>query len=517
MLLLVNSVWSRRHATFMWLGACGVALSLAWAVPVCAAALYVDPNAGVDTHDGLTPGSALSSIQAAVERTQPGDTVFLMDGIHTGAVEHVHSNSYSVFRLDTRHSGAPGAPVIYTAMPGHDPVIRLDERSNRGVQINGASHITIEGLRFEGNNRLTSFDHAATLDPLDHRRFNTGILMGAEYVGSTPTFHNTHNVIRNNEVAHFGAHGIDIAGGDYITVEGNNVHHNGLYSNSGHSGVNVTGAFDTDGAGGHKIVIRGNTLHHNENLFPFFEAGFITDGNGLIVDHLDFYGGRVLVENNLAYRNGGAGLQALKSERVDFINNTAVLNSLTESLNKGNIDVNWSNDIRVVNNIMLATEGDAIHQIHNSHGLLYVANLHADEDGVVDDQQFSAAALMDFVGFPGFVDLANMDLRLTEASDAVGQGWTAMHSEQDFLDVARLLDGAVDVGAYEFAATRSMALLFSESAFAVSIPEPATVSSWLVLMSLGLPRRRPRCLRHVPRGWARRGRSPISTFSFIGG
>ena len=81
------------------------------------------------------------------------------------------------------------------------------------------------------------------------------------------------------------------------------------------------------------MMMRNNRTHDNHCTQPWVVSGKLSDGNGMIVDdnrntqdgstHIP-YTGRFLVAGDLSYRNGGSGMHAFSSDRVDFINNTVV-------------------------------------------------------------------------------------------------------------------------------------------------------------------------------------------------
>ncbi|MBC8011095.1 MAG: right-handed parallel beta-helix repeat-containing protein, partial [Burkholderiales bacterium] len=135
--------------------------------------------------------------------------------------------------------------------------------------------------------------------------------------------------------------GIVSAEADYLFIENNVAHDNNRYSRYGGSGFSSLEAKDFDGGNGYKIYFVGNISHRNGGDVRWGpRVGTDTsgnrtvtinfsDGNGIIIDsHKGFaYSGRSLVQNNLVYDNGGSGIHALKSDRVDIVNNTAFRNS----------------------------------------------------------------------------------------------------------------------------------------------------------------------------------------------
>ena len=91
-----------------------------------------------------------------------------------------------------------------------------------------------------------------------------------------------------------------------------------------------------------------------------------TDGNGIIIDAwkheqsppFDIYPYEGLVQGNLVYANGGKGIQVAFSANVTLANNTAIGNNrdrLCSTTWRGEINVDLSDNVQVINNLMLAT------------------------------------------------------------------------------------------------------------------------------------------------------------------
>ena len=91
-----------------------------------------------------------------------------------------------------------------------------------------------------------------------------------------------------------------------------------------------------------------------------------TDGNGIIIDAwkhdqtppYDIYPYAGLVQGNLVYANGGKGIQVAFSVNVTIANNTAIGNNrdpLSSSTWRGEINVALTDNVIVINNVMVAT------------------------------------------------------------------------------------------------------------------------------------------------------------------
>jgi hypothetical protein len=88
----------------------------------------------------------------------------------------------------------------------------------------------------------------------------------------------------------------------------------------------------------------------------------MSDGNGIILDlnqHTpdrpnSVFTGRTLVQDNVSFDNGGSGIHTVDAYHVDIINNTAYMNSASPALQYSEIFSYGSDDVRIINNILVA-------------------------------------------------------------------------------------------------------------------------------------------------------------------
>lgn len=93
---------------------------------------------GDDTNSGRSRDQAFRTIAHAADQVNAGDTVRIAGGTYSEAI-----------RL--RASGAPGRPITFTTVPGEQVIIDGDSRRiTTAFQINGKSHIVIDGFYFYG-------------------------------------------------------------------------------------------------------------------------------------------------------------------------------------------------------------------------------------------------------------------------------------------------------------------------------------------------------------------------------
>jgi hypothetical protein len=154
---------------------------------------------------------------------------------------------------------------------------------------------------------------------------------------------------------------------DWVTMENNISRFNCWTTIYGASGMGTLGASNFDGLDNvYKMLIRNNIVYRNETYENWEEVKRPSDGNGIIIDvnqktasrPKGSYLGRTLVQNNLCFDNGGSGIHTVRANRVDIINNTAYLNSANKHLQYSQIYTYGSEDVRIMNNIMVAPIAD---------------------------------------------------------------------------------------------------------------------------------------------------------------
>lgn len=201
----------------------------------------------------------------------------------------------------------------------------------------------------------------------------------------------------------------------------------------------------------------------NRLYVPWIGPCEIFDGNGIIIDDsrntqnqsdLDPYYGRTLIENNLVYKNGGSGIHTYLSDYVDIINNTAYQNQQTPTLNEGEIFANESGNIRIENNIMVASIGKKITMNYKNENCIYRNNLYF---GGTDPKPFGEASI---IADPLFVNLSadttQLDFRLKAGSPAINAANAELISTTDFTRLKRPQGAQADIGAYEMPTPESL-------------------------------------------------------------
>lgn len=96
--------------------------------------IFVSPN-GSDSGDG-SPGRPLRSIQAAIDRSGPGDTIYLREGVHL-----------PLSTIEIGHSGTERRPIRLLAYPGETPIVDGSEfTEEKPILRMRASYWVVKGL-----------------------------------------------------------------------------------------------------------------------------------------------------------------------------------------------------------------------------------------------------------------------------------------------------------------------------------------------------------------------------------
>ena len=416
-------------------------LSLGTPVTVFAQTYYVSTSG--DNNNAGTQSSPWRTIQYAVDKTAPGATVLVEDGVYRESV------------VMTR-SGSPEAYITLKSINQWGAKVEIPTTGKTdGIKI-AADYITVDGFEI--------YDPQTT----------------PEDVGNGVTVYKNHHVnILNNKIYNFGGGGIQLVHFDYVLVENNITFDNAKYNPNQSSGISLFQARAFDDAPGYHIIVRNNRSYGNINLvLPGNPIG-TTDGNGIIIDNFhnkgasDFpfnYPHRTLVENNLAYDNGGKGITVFESDFVDIFNNTVYRNN-TDTQNtgtwRGGLSVIYSNDTVWRNNISIAEPGSGVLAMNR-------AILIAESENTVWENNIT------YSGTPGdpsinfsntSMTLADMgtnllgvdpqlenpggeEFSLRESSPAINAGSDQIVSFLDINYHART-PGQVDVGAFEYGSSVS--------------------------------------------------------------
>ncbi len=449
---------------------------------------YVNATLGRDTYNGLTVNTAKQTIQAASNLTNPGDTVFIMNGtylpIRTG-VQDI---------LDIKRSGTATKYITYKAYPGHTP--KLKGSINLTWQVwcalaIDASYIIVDGIEIEGNNANLTYQigYQGYLDYINGIKDFVKLSrteMGGVSIGKnlpkkiTPSQAVHHIIVRNCIIHDCGGSGGSKC--DYVTFENNRIYNNCWYSYNAGSGLSILGPVDIDTVTSYKIFMKNNIVYNNKTLVPWERIKALSDGNGIILDINNgtqngdtfSYNGRYLIYNNICYNNGGGGIHAYIAKHIDVINNTCYNNGTVVGYPE--MDANASSDVKFYNNIMYARTGASCNA--NDAGI-YDYNLYYNgnvfkpgNNSVIANPQFINLAI-DSTGIP----TANFQLKNFSPAINAGSKVNGQFSPTDLLGINRPFGTRPDIGAYEFTGVQAGGFVKGDLA-ALRVGDGATTLSF---------------------------------------
>ena len=408
---------------------------------ISTATKYYVSGKGNDRNSGLTTSSAFRTIQRAADLTKPGDTVLIMNGEYQNA--HPEGTV-----LEIKRSGTANAWITYKAYPGHRP--KIQHNGWHGIWIyNRASYIEVNGLEVEGNNGKMSSKYALGQK---NDQFNPLTNGNCISIDGTQNGRPHHIRILNNKVHDCGGGGISAIESDYITVDNNEVFNNAWNSTHGCSGISLLNNWNSDNNQNYKMFITRNKVYNNKMLVPWFTTGKIQDGNGIIVDRgmnkqkgskLSAYRGRTLIASNISYKNGGGGIHTFQSENIDIVYNTSYLNNQSPEISCGQISINASNNVNVLNNILYSERGKPINVRYGGSNVRFDYNLNANSSLI------KGSGPSDMIADPQFMNASAGDFRLKLTSPAINSGMNFNSVTTDFLGEPRVKGSRSDRGALE--------------------------------------------------------------------
>ena len=294
---------------------------------------YVSPN-GRDSNDGRSFVTAWRTVNYAVDARSgspvaAGDTVVVLPGTYTEEV------SFS-------RSGQPQASITLKSLFAGAALLRPPFRAYSTLRVTG-SYVAVVGLDVQGG---------------------AGHAIDGGNVAGGRAIRNHHVLIANNHVHDSGGGGIEMAWGDYYTIDGNLSERNCATNPYHTSGISIYQPHAVDTAPGFHNVVRFNVSRLNTEGPSIRDH---TDGNGIIIDDANNtqagpgqsspYRFATLVEGNLAYGNGGKGLQIAWSNYVTARDNTLYKNNHDNAISgtwRGELSNNFSSFNTLSNNIMVA-------------------------------------------------------------------------------------------------------------------------------------------------------------------
>ena len=423
--------------------------------PAAGVTYYVS-GSGNDANDGLTTTTAFLTLQHAEGVTQPGDTVYAMNGTYTNTCA-------SCDVLDISTPGTANAWITYKAYPGQTPTISFN--GWEGVFFEPtAAYVEVNGFTIVGNNANVTLAGALAQSITNPDPAYNGNCVAADGRKGTATVRPNHIRILNNIISECGGGGVATIMSDYVTISGNTIYNSSWYSIYGTSPISTFEDWNSDSATAYKMIVTGNRIFANQEFVPWEAAGKITDGEGIIVDStrnsayqstipIAPYTGRTFIANNVVYTNGSAAIEVFESDHVDVVNNSSYQDLITPILSgRGEMNLNQTSDVNVINNIFSSAAGQNPVAVVPGTTSSIVLNYNLYFGGTNAGDVPNGAN--DLVGDPLYVDPADSTplkvlLSVSPGSPAVGSGTSYLAPATDFAGNPRPGSKGYDRGAYQ--------------------------------------------------------------------
>jgi parallel beta-helix repeat protein len=421
-----------------------------------ATSYYVSPS-GNDNNNGLSLGTAFATCYKVAPLVNPGDIVWFADGVYTNQDLAITRSGTNTAYITFKAINAKAAKITNTW--GNCITIGSSTAQNVG-------YIIIDGFE---------------------------LYAPATYGSGVASGYGAHHITVKNCWAHdCGQSGIQLNDGDYRVIENNICNNNGYLMPEAGSGISLWGMKSFDSNSGWHSIIRNNICFGNING----PTTANTDGNGIIIDdfrntqgghtagikNVTYTGNETLVEGNLCYYNGGAGIQIYITNNVTVQNNTVYLNQRrrTNETWRGNMSISCCHNVKTINNISVVSSAQnfdggsnwSYFQNNSAYGAFalsgdqagsnytYYNNLSYDINATSSNSINSSGITVSFDGTnankaatnplfvsPGITAAANF--RLQSSSPCINAGTANFGLGTFDLDNNPRINGIVDMGAYE--------------------------------------------------------------------
>ncbi|SDR91804.1 Chondroitinase B [Paenibacillaceae bacterium GAS479] len=476
------------------------------ATTVHAATSYYVSTSGSDSNAGTSTGAAFKTLQKAANTANAGDTVFVMAGTYNQKLKITKSGtSGSPITFQNYNNGAVVIEGNSLPVSGREGLVHMANVSNvkvqgfeiRNFQTSSSGAVPV-GIALEGsgsnielrNNKVNNIKNTASSSrnahgisvygskstpwsniTIDGNTLSNLVLGSSESLvlnGNVDGFSVTNNIVRDNDNI-----GIDIIGFEGTAPSGYDQARNGVIRGNSISNIAVknnpayesncycAGGIYVDG--GKNVVIEQNRSFNND---MGIEVASEWQGKST---------SNITVRNNLIYNNRytGIAIGGYDTQRGSTVDSKIVNNTLYNNDTVGNdggqllIQFDTRNNI-IKNNIMVASSSGILiqNQFTQNTGNIVNNNLYYGVNGTSGLKwNWKTSSYTNFSTYksstgndanssvtnPLFVNPTSSNFTLGTGSPAINAGSTdtAIIGSNDFAGNARVLGGAVDIGAYE--------------------------------------------------------------------
>ncbi|HBA82721.1 MAG TPA: DUF5123 domain-containing protein [Verrucomicrobia bacterium] len=448
---------------------------------------FVRPAAGIEIVVAPSGGS-YTSIQAALNQAQAGDSVTVRTG------------TYNEKLAFPRSGNASNGPIVLRAYPGETAIVDGQNRAGQDmIRLDNRDYIRIQGLEIRNNTNVTDGSgirltgacrHVAVEDNVIHDMRGVHA-MGITVYGNSAT-PSSNIVICGNRI-----YDCEPAASEALTLNGNitdfdvssnvvyDVNNIGIDFIGGETEVSVHGSCRNG-------VCRGNHVYRaRSNYGDGYAAGIYVDGGRNIllehnrIHHCDlgleigaenagFDATGIVVRSNLIYSNDKAGLvfggyesAGGRTRNCIFENNTCWKNDALQAGN-GELWIQWASNNRIENNLFYSgpqnlllgsSEGNTLNKLDynlwfseaGESGCTFQWN-GAEYNSFAEYRLAAGQDVHSFFGNPQLTNATAEDFHLSPASPARDAGQPTYRyslSEKDIDGESRVMGDRIDIGADE--------------------------------------------------------------------
>jgi hypothetical protein len=451
------------------------------------------------TGNGITGNGSISNpyltITKAATVAQPGDFVLVRGGTYRNSDFATADIWNGTNAVTITANGSAGNYITF--MPYSNEHVIIEFNGTYAVFIQNASYIKFKGFDVKGlgdvidpadalaawglykdlNGDVQDLAADLGIDPADLTIRGTTIPKPSDPTAIKPTLYNSRGIVANS------SHHIDIENNilreipsaairaqqsDYVNIIGNEVYHCTYWTTQGVGAITVSEATVTpagDTYTGEKIFIKNNRVYENENRFVSwnptknFIQFEIDEGTGIFLtrNYMTYTHGKMVIANNISYKNGASGIVCHYTNDVTIEHNTVYGNGTTNDGPPGGIGVNTSTNVMIRNNIAYAKSNKwALGKVGGTlTNVTAEANIIYKDSGTPNVVNFFTSGYT--ITNPLLMNVATNDLSLTASSPAKNTGSTNATQTTDLM--GNLRDATPDIGAYEYATPLPISLL----------------------------------------------------------